>query len=146
MTGRPRSPTRRTTYRRTAFIRQTTAFFVWLRRRAAKAPAVATIDQVIDAVARKMSVDRDRLLSSSRERRLTLTRAIIGWHVTQNRIATLTEVSRALGRDPSSVYTAYERYRAWRPKLFRDSLETILGYLTNDDPGQLLGSADRREH
>jgi chromosomal replication initiation ATPase DnaA len=93
-----------------------------------------------------MSVDRDRLLSSSRERRLTLTRAIIGWHVTQNRIATLTEVSRALGRDPSSVYTAYERYRARRPKLFRDSLETILGYLTNDDPGQLLGSADRRKH
>jgi hypothetical protein len=91
-----------------------------------------------------MSVDRDRLLLSSRERRLTLTRAIIGWHVTQNRIATLTEVSRALGRDPSSVYTAYQRYRAWRPKLFRDSLETLLRYLVDEEPGQ-MGSVDRRK-
>ena len=65
-------------------------------------------------------------------RRLTLTRALIGWHVTKNQIATLTEVSRQLGRDPSSVYTAYARYRAWRPQLFRDSLATILQYLDED--------------
>jgi len=91
------------------------------------------VDQVIQAVAKKMGVDRKRLLSTSRERRLTLTRALIGWHVTKNQIATLTEVSRQLGRDPSSVYTAYARYRAWRPQLFRDSLATILQYLDNDE-------------
>jgi len=108
-------------------------FFSWLRRHAGKPPASVTVDQVIQAVAKKMGVDRKRLLSTSRERRLTLTRALIGWHVTKNQIATLTEVSRQLGRDPSSVYTAYARYRAWRPQLFRDSLATILQYLDNDD-------------
>ena len=108
-------------------------FFNWLRRHTGKPPATVTVDQVIQAVAKKMGVDRKRLLSTSRERRLTLTRALIGWHVTKNQIATLTEVSRQLGRDPSSVYTAYARYRAWRPQLFRDSLATILQYLDNDD-------------
>jgi hypothetical protein len=108
-------------------------FFGWLRRHAGKPPATVTVEQVIQAVAKKMGVDRKRLLSTSRERRLTLTRALIGWHVTKNQIATLTEVSRQLGRDPSSVYTAYARYRAWRPQLFRDSLATILQYLENDD-------------
>jgi hypothetical protein len=108
-------------------------FFSWLRRHAGKPPASVTVDQVIQAVAKKMGVDRKRLLSTSRERRLTLTRALIGWHVTKNQIATLTEVSRQLGRDPSSVYTAYARYRAWRPQLFRDSLQTILQYLETDD-------------
>jgi putative transposase len=111
-------------------------FFSWLRRHAGKPPATVTVDQVIQAVAKKMGVDRKRLLSTSRERRLTLTRALIGWHVTKNQIATLTEVSRQLGRDPSSVYTAYARYRAWRPQLFRDSLATILQYLENDDTPQ----------
>jgi REP-associated tyrosine transposase len=109
-------------------------FFNWLHRLAGKPPATVTVDQVIQAVAKKMGVDRKRLLSTSRERRLTLTRALIGWHVTRNQIATLTEVSRQLGRDPSSVYTAYARYRAWRPQLFRDSLATILQYLENDNP------------
>jgi putative transposase len=108
-------------------------FFSWLRRHAGKPPATVTVDQIIQAVAKKMGVDRKRLLSTSRERRLTLTRALIGWHVTKNQIATLTEVSRQLGRDPSSVYTAYARYRAWRPQLFRDSLATILQYLETDD-------------
>jgi hypothetical protein len=111
-------------------------FFSWLRRHAGKPPASVTVDQVIQAVAKKMGVDRKRLLSTSRERRLTLTRALIGWHVTKNQIATLTEVSRQLGRDPSSVYTAYARYRAWRPQLFRDSLATILQYLDNDEPSR----------
>jgi hypothetical protein len=115
-------------------------FFSWLRRHAGKPPATVTVDQVIQAVAKKMGVDRKRLLSTSRERRLTLTRALIGWHVTKNQIATLTEVSRQLGRDPSSVYTAYARYRAWRPQLFRDSLATILQYLETDDtPREIAG-------
>jgi putative transposase len=114
-------------------------FFGWLRRHAGKPPATVTVDQVIQAVAKKMGVDRKRLLSTSRERRLTLTRALIGWHVTKNQIATLTEVSRQLGRDPSSVYTAYARYRAWRPQLFRDSLATILQYLEPDDPARDAG-------
>jgi hypothetical protein len=118
-------------------------FFGWLRRHAGKPPATVTVDQVIQAVAKKMGVDRKRLLSTSRERRLTLTRALIGWHVTKNQIATLTEVSRQLGRDPSSVYTAYARYRAWRPQLFRDSLETILAYLQTDDSARDAASVKK---
>ena len=118
-------------------------FFSWLRRHAGKPPATVTVDQVIQAVAKKMGVDRKRLLSTSRERRLTLTRALIGWHVTKNQIATLTEVSRQLGRDPSSVYTAYARYRAWRPQLFRDSLATILQYLENDDTQRDVAGAKK---
>jgi hypothetical protein len=118
-------------------------FFSWLRRHAGKPPASVTVDQVIQAVAKKMGVDRKRLLSTSRERRLTLTRALIGWHVTKNQIATLTEVSRQLGRDPSSVYTAYARYRAWRPQLFRDSLATILQYLDNDETPRDVSAAKK---
>jgi len=118
-------------------------FFSWLRRHAGKPPASVTVDQVIQAVAKKMGVDRKRLLSTSRERRLTLTRALIGWHVTKNQIATLTEVSRQLGRDPSSVYTAYARYRAWRPQLFRDSLQTILQYLDNDETSRDSSAAKK---
>ena len=118
-------------------------FFGWLRRHAGKPPATVTVDQVIQAVAKKMGVDRKRLLSTSRERRLTLTRALIGWHVTKNQIATLTEVSRQLGRDPSSVYTAYARYRAWRPQLFRDSLETILQYLQTDESARDASSVKK---
>lgn len=119
-------------------------FFSWLRRHAGKPPATVTVDQVIQAVAKKMGVDRKRLLSTSRERRLTLTRALIGWHVTKNQIATLTEVSRQLGRDPSSVYTAYARYRAWRPQLFRDSLATILQYLDDDAPRDASSTAGKK--
>src|SRR5262245_13061714 len=104
----------------------TTAFFAWLRRRSTKPPKAATVDQVIEAVIRRMNVDRRKLMSPSRERRLALTRALIGWHVTHNGLGTLTEVARRLGRDPSSVYTAYERYRAWRPRLFADTLEELL--------------------
>ncbi len=118
-------------------------FFSWLRRHAGKPPASVTVDQVIQAVAKKMGVDRKRLLSTSRERRLTLTRALIGWHVTKNQIATLTEVSRQLGRDPSSVYTAYARYRAWRPQLFRDSLATILQYLDTDETARDASTAKK---
>jgi chromosomal replication initiation ATPase DnaA len=91
------------------------------------------MEQVIEAVARKMCIDRQKLFSASRERRLALTRALIAWHVTQNHIATLTEVSRRLGRDPSSVYTAYMRYQMARPQLFREPLATLLKNLEKEE-------------
>ena len=80
-----------------------------------------------------MCIDREKLFSPSRERRLALTRALIAWHVTQNQIATLTEISRKLGRDPSSVYTAYVRYQMARPQLFREPLASLLKHLEREE-------------
>ncbi len=83
---------------------------------------IATIDQLIDGVAQLLEVPREELLSPSRRRRLSLARALVTWHATRNGIATLTEVSRRLERDPSTLFVAMERYRVTRPDLFTQTM------------------------
>jgi hypothetical protein len=81
-------------------------------------PPFESLDHVIESVARLLRVARKDILSSSRERRLSLARAVITWRATQSSIATLTEVARCLNRDPSTLSVAVRRYRALRPALF----------------------------
>jgi putative transposase len=77
-----------------------------------------SLDQVIDTVARTLAVEREEVLSRSRQRRLALARALIAWYATERGIATLAEVARRLQRDPSTLFVAVERYRSLRPELF----------------------------
>jgi len=80
--------------------------------------STSSLDQVIDTVTRTLGVEREEVLSRSRQRRLALARALITWYATERGIATLAEVSRRLQRDPSTLFVAVERYRTLRPELF----------------------------
>lgn len=79
----------------------------------------ASLEDVIQTVTCRMGVDRARVLSNSRERELTLARALIGWYATERRVATLSEVARRLSRDLSTLSKAISRYRRSRPELFQ---------------------------
>ncbi|NJO12748.1 MAG: helix-turn-helix domain-containing protein [Gammaproteobacteria bacterium] len=79
-----------------------------------------SLDQLIEWVARTLDVPVSDLLSPSRRRQLSLARALITFHATRTRLATLAEVSRKLNRDPSTLCVAVERYRTTRPELFTE--------------------------
>jgi hypothetical protein len=67
----------------------------------------------------RLGVDREHVLSNSRQREVTLARALIAWYATERRVATLSEVARYLRRDPSTLSVAVSRYRLCRPELFK---------------------------
>jgi hypothetical protein len=77
-----------------------------------------SLDQVIDTVSCTLGVERSEVLSRSRQRRLSLARALITWYATERGVATLAEVARRLERDPSTLFVGVERYRNLRPELF----------------------------
>jgi hypothetical protein len=77
-----------------------------------------SLDQVIDAISQKMGLEREAVMSKSRQRHLALARALVTWHAVEHGIATLAEVARKLHRDPSTLFVAVERYRVLRPELF----------------------------
>lgn len=78
-----------------------------------------TLEQIIQTVTCRLGVDREHVLSSSRQREVTLARALIAWYATERRVATLSEVARYLRRDPSTLSVAVSRYRLCRPELFK---------------------------
>jgi REP-associated tyrosine transposase len=78
-----------------------------------------TLEQIIQTVTCRLGVDREHVLSNSRQREVTLARALIAWYATERRIATLSEVARYLRRDPSTLSVAVSRYRLCRPELFK---------------------------
>jgi putative transposase len=79
----------------------------------------ASLDQIIHTVTCRMGVEREQVLSNSRQREFTLVRALIAWYATERGVATLSEVARCLHRDPSTLSMAISRYRARRPDLFK---------------------------
>ena len=56
----------------------------------------ASLDQIIHTVTCRMGVERDLVLSNSRQREFTLVRALIAWYATERGVATLSEVARCL--------------------------------------------------
>jgi putative transposase len=78
-----------------------------------------TLEQIIQTVTCRLGVDREHVLSNSRQREVTLARALIAWYATERRVATLSEVARHLRRDPSTLSVAVSRYRLCRPELFK---------------------------
>lgn len=77
------------------------------------------VDRIITAVLSRVGVNLTELLSTSRREQVVLARAAIAWHVTQRELATLTEVSRLLGRAPSTLSTTIPRCQFKDPSLFR---------------------------
>ncbi len=82
--------------------------------------AVCSLDDLIAWIARLQNEPVDEVLSISRRRACSLTRALIAWHATRMGVATLSEVARRLNRDPSTLFVAIQRYRALRPGLFAE--------------------------
>jgi REP element-mobilizing transposase RayT len=79
----------------------------------------ASFEDIVHTVTSRLGVDVAQVISSSRRRDLTLARAVIAWYATERGVATLSEVARRLGRDPSTLSSAISRYRLRRPELFR---------------------------
>ncbi len=84
--------------------------------------SLAALDRLIERVAARLSVRPDELRSRSRRRVLSLGRAAIAWHATRSGAAKLSEVAGHLGRHPSTLSIAMERYRLRRPDLFGEPL------------------------
>lgn len=96
-----------------------TEFLENLPRRLRVYRSKLTLDQIIQTVTCRLGVDREHVLSNSRQREVTLARALIAWYATERRVATLSEVARQLRRDPSTLSVAISRYRLCRPELFK---------------------------
>ncbi len=94
-------------------------FLAGLPRHARTYRSKTSLDQIINTVTCTLGVEREHVLSSSRQRQFALARALIAWYATERGIATLSEVARRLHRDPSTLSVAVSRYRVCRPELFR---------------------------
>ncbi|HVZ34202.1 MAG TPA: helix-turn-helix domain-containing protein [Polyangiaceae bacterium] len=78
------------------------------------------------AVSGRLQLDPARVVSPSRQRALSLARALVTYYATEHAGMTLSDVARECQRDPSTLYVAVERYRAASPELFRGSLADLL--------------------
>lgn len=91
------------------------------------------LDEIVTSVVREQGVSMDSVFSPSRRRRLVLVRAVIAWRATRGGVATLAEVGAHLGRDPSTLWTAMDRYQRIRPELFPGSEWSDSGSTGHDD-------------
>lgn len=77
------------------------------------------LDRLSELVAHSQGVSRGDLFSASRERHLSLCRALLAWHAVERRVASLSAVAHLLHRDTSTLSKAITRYRSRKPELFR---------------------------
>jgi hypothetical protein len=102
------------------------AFRASLPRRLHPPHGTLTLETLIAKVSITQNVSRSELLSRSRRREAVLARALIAWHAIERRLATLGEISRRLGRDPSTLSKTIARARRTHPQWFRlDSLRHL---------------------
>src|SRR5690606_17552773 len=92
-------------------------FLSWLAQESS-AHKEAYIRQILNAVSQRLHVPLVELLSNSHAHHVSLARALVTWHITHHRVATLTEVAKRFGRHPSTLCVAMKRYRRGRPELF----------------------------
>ena len=102
------------------------AYLSSLRREVAESVKPASLEQVVEAVARRVGVEPDQIRSFSSVRRLSLARALVTWHASRNGICTAKAAAAHLNRDASTLYEGQERYRRLLPALFSESLEDLL--------------------
>lgn len=117
-------------------------FVASLPRHVRKIHSKVTLEQILCAVSQALGVQRDHIVSASRRRDLALARALVAWFAIERKVATLTEVSRRLNRDPSTLSVAISRYSVSRPDLFRLN---ALHYLTPIGPPDARGPFGRSE-
>ncbi len=101
-------------------------FLRWLFEQQREESRPATLEQVIEATCERMEVNPADLISPSRERYLSLSRAVVFWHATRSNVATQRELGVRLHRDPSSLYDACRRYQPLYPELFAIELRVFL--------------------
>ena len=101
-------------------------FLKLLRAESTERHKPASLEQILAAVAKRVGVQKEMILSSSSVRRLSLARALVTWHATRSGVATLMAVAAFVNRDPSTLYEGCERYRRLLPALFAESLQTLL--------------------
>lgn len=77
-----------------------------------------TLETLAESISKGMACDLAEVRSSSRRRELSRVRAVIAWHATQRKIASLAEVARYLGRKPPSMCSAIDYYSARERDLF----------------------------
>lgn len=94
-------------------------FMEKLPYRARRRRSKETLDQIASNVACIRGVKREHILSKSSQHELVLARALTAWHAIERRVATLREVARYFGRDPSTLSKEIRRYRTSQPELFR---------------------------
>lgn len=94
------------------------AFVAAVRNQSEPEPQKDGLDRIIAAVARTYGVSLKSIFSRSRRRQHVFVRALIAWQATQSGAATTREVAARLRRDPSTLWSAVERYRTLRPDLF----------------------------
>jgi hypothetical protein len=82
-----------------------------------------TLDQIIDAMSLWQGVERKAVMSKSRQRYLTMVRALISYAAVEvTHIASLANVARKLKRDPATLHVGLKRYRELRPDLFNKEI------------------------
>jgi putative transposase len=80
-----------------------------LRRKGEKIPSQATLDQVLEKVSHSYGIDEESLTSGGREHRLSEPRAMIRWIVRETEHLSLTELSKRLKRDLSTLSVSAQR-------------------------------------
>ena len=129
---------------RTGVYRPYDEFFAWLKLREIEGAKPASLDQLIQAVARWFQVSPAAIESTTATcPLLSLARALIVWTAMQNGIASLADLARRFDRSRSTLHETRETYRVRAPQLFNIPLAEIL-----DGPGitvsealQMIGAA-----
>ncbi len=101
-------------------------FHAWLKNRSVEGAKPASLDQLIQAIARWFQVDPAAIESTETSPLLSLGRGLIVWLAMQNGIASLAELGRRFDRGRSTLYETRETYRMRAPRLFDLRLTEIL--------------------
>jgi putative transposase len=80
-----------------------------LRRKGEKSPSRVTLDQILERVGRCYGIEVESLSSAARQHRLSEARAMISWIVRETGNLSLTELSKRLNRDISSLSVSARR-------------------------------------
>jgi hypothetical protein len=111
---------------RTLVCRPYDQFVAWLKSRSEERARPASLDQLIEAVARWFQIDRAAIESNATGPLLSLARALIVWTAMENGIASLSELALRFHRGRSTLHEARETYRMLIPRLFNIHLAEIL--------------------
>ena len=101
-------------------------FLAWLKMRSEQRARPVSLEELIQAVGKWFQIDPVAIESSAASPLLSLARALITWTAMQNRIASLSELARRLGRGRSTLHEVRESYRERVPELFNLRLHEIL--------------------
>lgn len=80
-----------------------------------------SLDSLVQQVCESHSIAPEELTAGGRQRKPAKARAVILWHATRLKLATLSDLARRFQRSPSTLVGSLELYRRSQPDLFADS-------------------------